>query len=52
MKKLTNFTYLLICSILLFQCSKGDDEGGYQAPSTPEPIPITITVSDFIDYNC
>ena len=46
MKKLTNFTYLLICSILLFKCSKGDDEGGYQAPSTPEPIPITITVSD------
>ena len=40
------FTYLLLCSILLFRCSKGDDGGGYQTPTTPEPVQITITVSD------
>lgn len=47
MKKLTSSIVMLLLSLLVLQCGKGEDGGGSDYP-TPNPSPtITITASDF-----
>ena len=47
MKKLISSIVILLLSLLVLQCGKGEDGGGSDYP-TPNPSPtITITASDF-----
>ena len=46
MKNITHCCCVLFCIVLLFQCGKADDGGSSAPPPEPEPVQITITVSD------